>query len=87
MNHAARVSRSGKLVTLWGDMRKAAHSFIETAFRQRRNQIIGDCYQLKQDVDSFNEFYNKGEQIQLPLDFEPDVAEQEQIAKNKKQAA
>jgi hypothetical protein len=87
MNHAARVNQKGKLVTLWGDMRKAAHSFIETAFRQRRNQIIGDCYQLKQDVDSYNEFYNKGVAIQLPLDFGPDVAEQEHIAKSKKQAA
>jgi hypothetical protein len=87
MNHAARVQRGSKFVTLWGDMRKAAHDFIETAFRQRRNQIIGDCYQLKQDVDSYNEFYNKGDQIPLPLDFAPDVAEQEQMIKDRKKAA
>jgi len=87
MNHAARVKLGSRFVTLWGDMRKATHDFIETAFRQRRNQVIGDCYQLKQDVDSYNEFYNKGEQIALPLDFGPDVAEAEQMAKDRRRAA
>lgn len=38
--------------------------------------------------DSYNEFYNKsGEPIQMQLDLTQDVAELEQMAKNKKKAA
>ena len=85
--HVAPVRRGGKSVMLWADMKRAAREFMESAFRLRRNQVVGDCYQLKQDVDTFNENYNKGEQILLPLDFTPDVEELEEMAKMKKSAA
>ncbi len=85
--HAAPVKRGGKTVMQWADMARAAREFMESAFRLRRNQVVGDCFQLKQDVDIYNERYNKGAQIALPLDFTPDVEEMEEIAKAKQDAA
>jgi hypothetical protein len=68
-------------------MKFAGREFMEAAFRQRRNQVVGDLYQLKQDVDSFNENHNEGQAIQLPLDFTPDIEELEEMAKMRKDAA
>ena len=41
---------------------------------QRRKQIVGDCYQLCQDVDHYNDV-SQDESIQLSLDFTYDVTE------------
>jgi hypothetical protein len=71
----------------WGDIAKVGREFMESAVRLRRNQCVGDLYQLKQDVDTYNERFNKGEQILLPLDLTPDVEEQEEMSKAKKDAA
>jgi hypothetical protein len=50
-------------------------SHMEKAFTQRREQVIGDCLQLQNDVDAYNAM-NPGEKpIQLVLDFTDDVAE------------
>ena len=86
-HHVAPVKRGGKSVMQWGNIARAAREFMEAAFRLRRNQVVGDCYQLKQDVDVYNERFNKGEPIQLPLDFAPDVEEMEEMAKAKRDAA
>lgn len=74
--HAARFPNDGKQITLWADIRTASPQHMSVAFQQRRQQIVGDCKQLKSDVDSFNENANKGrEPIQLVLDFTLDVEE------------
>jgi hypothetical protein len=52
---------------------------MEVAFQQRRQQVVGDCRQLKADVDSYNQNYNIGEAIQLVLDFTLDVEELEAL--------
>jgi hypothetical protein len=85
--HAAKVRRGGKYVTVWADWQLADRDFIETALKQRRNQIVGDCFQMKMDGDSYNENHNKGAEIVLPLDFEPDVDELIEMAKMKQDAA
>lgn len=86
-HHVAPVKRGGKTVMQWAHMKRAAREFMESAFRLRRNQVVGDCFQLKQDVDIYNEKYNIGDQILLPLDFRPDVEEQEEMMKARKEAA
>lgn len=73
--HAARIDQA----VLWGDIRTAPRGHMEVAFKQRRHQIVGDCRQLKADVDSFNENREPGEPIQLSLDFTRDVAELEAV--------
>jgi hypothetical protein len=45
------------------------------AFAQRRKQIVGDCYQLKTDVDCFNDAHSVDNPIQLILDFSEDIEE------------
>jgi hypothetical protein len=76
VNHAVRVSKSGVQYTFWGALGFAPHSHMEKAFAQRRDQIVGDCVQLKTDVDVYNDM-NRGNcpEIQLVLDFTDDVTE------------
>lgn len=76
VNHAVRVSKNGAQYTFWAVMGFAPHAHMEKAFGQRREQIIGDCVQLKTDVDAYNDM-NRDEQpeIQLVLDFTDDVEE------------
>ena len=79
VNHAVRVSKSGVQYTFWAAMGFAPHEHMEKAFAQRRDQIVGDCFQLKTDVDVYNSLRdNKNPEIQLVLGFAEDVAEREE---------
>lgn len=48
---------------------------MQQAFAQRRGQIVGDCHQLRLDVDHYNAARKDEENIQLVLDFTDDVEE------------
>ena len=48
---------------------------MERAFAQRRQQIVGDCLQLRIDVDVYNDNHPDERPIQLVLDFTRDVEE------------
>jgi hypothetical protein len=63
--------------TLWQHHQKMSPEFAERSFKQRRLQIVGDCTQLKIDVDSWNDQHDPKDRIQLKLDFTCDVAEGE----------
>jgi hypothetical protein len=81
VNHAVRVSANGVQYTFWAMMGFAPHTHMEKAFAQRREQIIGDCVQLKTDVDAYNDMNrDKQPEIQLVLDFTDDVAERDLAA-------
>ncbi len=75
--HVARVKRDGVQSSLWDDIRNAGTRHMQIAFQQRRHQIVGDCKQIKADVDSFNENGNLEAPIQMVLDFTVDVTELE----------
>jgi hypothetical protein len=85
VNHAMRVTKGGVQYTFWGELGFAPHSHMEKAFAQRREQIVGDCVQLKTDVDVYNDM-NSGEQteIQLVLDFADDVVERQMLGQFRK---
>lgn len=68
-------SNEGKQMSLWADIDTAPRPHMVKAFAQRRKQIVGDCYQLRQDVDHYNDANPNGEPIQLVLDFTDDVEE------------
>lgn len=88
VNHAVRVTKGGVQYTFWAMMGFAPHPHMEKAFAQRREQIIGDCLQLKTDVDVYNDMTEgKNPKIQLVLDFTDDVAEREEIQNEKVTAA
>jgi hypothetical protein len=74
--HAAKVLSAGQQMTLWADIRTAGKAHMEIAFQQRRQQVLGDCRQLKTDVDSYNENADLSEPIQMVLDFSRDLEEE-----------
>jgi hypothetical protein len=78
--HAARVEENGEQTTLWADIRTAPRKHMELAFRQRRGQILGECKQLKSDVDSYNQNASLGRPIPMIFDFTDDLAEMEALA-------
>lgn len=47
-------------------------------FTQRRNLIVGECVQLKKDVDSYNDNNTSGATIQMVFDFSEGILEREQ---------
>ena len=69
--HAARIDQA----VLWGDIRTATRDHMDVAFKQRRKQIVGDCRQLKWDVDSFNENRRPDSSIQMSYNFTNDLLE------------
>lgn len=71
--HAVRLD--GEQGALWDDIRTADRPFMKRAFQQRRQQIVGDCRQLKTDVDSFNDNREDAEPIQISFDFRHDLVE------------
>lgn len=78
VNQAARYTKNGAQVTMWGiaGFIDPAHSIA--SFALRREQIIGDCVQLKTDVDVHNDQHaDVQQQYMLELDFTQDVAERE----------
>ena len=78
--HSARVEENGEQLVLWDDIRIASRTHMRIAFQQRRQQIVGDCHQLKVDVDSFNENRRPPDPIQISFDFSRDLEELEAIA-------
>lgn len=78
--HAARREVNGEQMTIWADLRTAPREHMEIAFAQRRQQVVADCAQLKRDVDSYNENFNRGENpIQMVFDFTLDLMELEAV--------
>lgn len=73
--HAAKVFKDGKQTTLWGDIRSEDRKFMVVVFSGRRQQILGECHQLKTDVDSYNQNRNSIEPIQCVFDFTTDLDE------------
>lgn len=67
-------------MSLWADIDNAPRSFMEKSFSQRRKAIADDCFQVKQDVDHFNDENPTEFPIQIVLDFTDDVAEMEAAA-------
>ena len=75
VKHAARIKQGKRQLTLWADIRTDEPKYMQIALQQRRQQILGDCHQLKTDVDSYNQNWNPGRKIQMVFDFTTDLAE------------
>lgn len=86
--HAVRFKKGDKTMSLWADMddEKAPRDHFVRSFAQRRQQIVGDCFQLKTDVDVYNGKNKAAQPIQIPLDFTLDVEELQLPIKGKKAA-
>lgn len=86
--HAATTKIGNKTMSLWGDLDDPAapHSHFVKSFGQRRQQIVGDCFQLKTDADVYNDVRKPVESIQIVLDFSLDVEEMQHRPVAKKAA-
>lgn len=75
--HATTRKQGNKTLSLWADLDdpNAPHEHFQRSFAQRRQQIVGDCYQLKTDIDVYNNNRQPAEPIQAILDFTLDVEE------------
>lgn len=75
--HAVKKRVGEKTMSLWADMddARAPRDHFIRSFSQRRQQIVGDCVQLKTDADVYNEKNPTEMPVQVPLDFTEDVAE------------
>lgn len=72
--HAARFALGeDQSETLWGDIETAPPLFMEMAFKQRRQQIVGDCKQLKTDVESYNDYRKDATPIRMLWDFTDEI--------------
>ena len=78
--HATTKKQGNKTLSLWGDMDdpNAPHEHFVRSFGQRRQQVVGDCFQLKTDVDVYNDNRLPAQPIQVILDFTLDVEELQQ---------
>lgn len=65
----------GRQGSLWGDIDTAPRKHVEKNIAQRRRQIVGDCYQLENDRQHYNDEHPGEEQLRLILDFSEDVRE------------
>jgi hypothetical protein len=75
VNHAVRVYKNGVQTTFWAMMDFADPSHMAKAFTQRREQIVGDCCQLRTDIDVYNDLNSDQPKLPLVLDFTHDVEE------------
>lgn len=81
--HAAPTKVGNKTLSLWGDLDdpNAPHEHFVRSFALRRQQIVGDCCQLRTDADVYNDVRQPDEPIQVVLDFSLDVEELQRPAK------
>ena len=77
--HPVRTNVGGIQLTLWADIDNAPRVHMEESFAQRRKSIADDCFQIKTDVDHFNQYRGGERPIQMILDFTEDVAEMEAV--------
>jgi hypothetical protein len=63
---------------LWLVGTEAKAEEMDLAFRYKRRLILGDCTQLKTEVDSYNENNRHNAHFDMCFNFEPDLAESAQ---------
>jgi len=59
----------------WSDIDLIRPEHMHLSLQQRRGYVLGDCKQLKTDLDSYNDNNSHGAQIQMSFDFTTDLHE------------
>lgn len=68
-------AKDGQSLFEWADIDDAPRLHVEKSVQQERRSIASDCYALVMKVDHYNEAHPYEEPIQIPMNFEEDVAE------------
>jgi len=74
-----RPDGSHEQFLFWVDILEANPDQMQRAFQYRRNLILGDCRQLKTDMDSYNDNNRDGAHIQMVFNFTDDLLESELV--------
>jgi hypothetical protein len=72
---AAKVTKNGLPLFVWADLDDAPRPHVENGVALKRRSIVSDGYQLRIDVDHYNEAHPNEPPIQLVLDITDDVEE------------
>ena len=72
---ARKKAKGGETLFEWADIDTAPRTHVEKSLQQRRQQIVGDCHQLRLDTDHWNDTHPDQEQIEMIYDFTDDVEE------------
>lgn len=75
VNHAVTEWQGGKQLTFWIDIDRAPRKLVVKSFMRRREQMVGDAYQLTLDLDHWNSINPQEEPVFIPLDLTEDVEE------------
>jgi hypothetical protein len=49
------LATGGQTEMVWDDIRTAQRDHMQMSFQHRRKGIVGDCRQMKVDVDGYND--------------------------------
>jgi hypothetical protein len=74
-NHAIPYTSGSVQLHLWIDIDEAERKPMLKSLILRREQMVGDGFQLTLDADHWNNIHPKEEPIQIPMDFTYDVEE------------
>ena len=66
----------GRQGSLWANLDTAPRDHIDTSLKQRRRQSLGDCRQMKTDMDYVNRKRFSTQPIQMSFNFDADLAEE-----------
>jgi hypothetical protein len=77
IKHVVLEDRNGEQIPIWIDYKIITREQMVMSLQGRRKQIVGDCVQLKNDVDSYNQNKNTGDPIQIVFNFTFDLEEKE----------
>ncbi len=72
-NHAFPVAQGSEQLTLWVDIEEATRPQMWKSAQKRREQMVGDGYQLTLDTDHWNNINPAEEPIAVELDFTDDI--------------
>ena len=73
VNLAVTTWQGGQQLTLWTDIDAAPRHIAHKSFQQRREQMVGDAFQLTLDLTHWNNVHKDEEPIVMPMDFTEDV--------------
>lgn len=74
VNHAITQSApTGVQFTFWVDIDETNRKYMEKSATQRREQVVGDVYQLSLDLDHWNSAHPTEEPILLQTEFADDI--------------
>jgi hypothetical protein len=75
----AVIKGNGAQGTLWANVWDSPKPNLEKGFSQRRQQSLGDCRQLKADINFVNKKRFQDAPITMSFNFDEDLAEEEAL--------